>query len=492
MQDSTPSPGLPAVLARRWPTVVLAVILAAGAAFGVSKLQHKRYSATASLVFGERGPAAELLSTRSNSDSANDAQRRAATTVELVAGRDVVNRTAGVVHRSPDGVAGDVKVQGKGLSNVVTVTASERTPSGAARLANTYARQYILLRRESGQAQLRAAERVLKARLAALSPDEQSGDSGSLLRQRLAELAIADPDGPEPVQIAEQAFSPKHPTSPNVRLNVGLGAVLGLLLGLGIATLRERSDRRLVEPQEQSEAYRLPILGELPRTKSLDQAPEALRGLQARLRHLHFEEEIRSLLITSARPGEGVSTVAWHMAADASESANRRVLLIEADMRNPNVATRRELAPSPGLADVLTGQVRVEDAIQNAANAQNGSHRQFDVLTASPPPADSEEFMPYAAMESDRMRELLRWAVERYDMVVIDAPSPNRVADAIPLAAQVDGVLVVSRTGVVTRDEAERLREVLRGVGATVLGLVVNPSAWPWQRNERTKGRVAS
>jgi polysaccharide biosynthesis transport protein len=492
MPDTTPTPGLPAVLARRWPTVVLAVLLASAAAFGISKLQPKRYSATASLVFGERGPAADLLSSRSSSDSSNDAQRRAATTVELVAGRDVVNRTAAIVHRSPDAVAEDVKVSGKGLSNVVTVQASDRSPHRAARLANTYARQYILLRREAGQTQLNAAERVLKARLDALSPEERDADSGRLLRQRLAELAIADPNGPEPVQIAEQAYAPKHPTSPNVQLNVGLGALLGLIVGLGLATLRERSDRRLVGPQQQSEAYRLPILGELPRMGPLERAPEALRALQARLRHLHLEEEIRSVLVTSARSGEGVSTVAWHMAAGAAESPDRRVLLIEADMRTPSVALRTGLNPSPGLADVLEGRVSVEDAIQYGVNSDNGHRRQLDVLVASPPAPDADDFMAYAAMESDRMRELLRWAVERYELVVIDAPSPNQVADAIPLAAQADGVLVVSRTGAVTRHEAESLREVLRGVGASVLGLVVNPSAWAWKRpSVRRSSRVA-
>ena len=184
-RDRSGTPDLLRIIRRRWLTIVAAIVLTAGAAFGLSQIQEKRYSATAALVFGDPS----FLGQKS-SGANSDPERVAATTVELVAARDVVNRTARQLKRSPSDVAKAVDVQGKGVSNVVSVTASDPDPRGAAQLANTYVTQYIELRREADQAELDAAQRALKGKLDAIPSSQRDTGIGKLLQERLDELEV--------------------------------------------------------------------------------------------------------------------------------------------------------------------------------------------------------------------------------------------------------------------------------------------------------------
>jgi Mrp family chromosome partitioning ATPase len=472
-RERSATPDLLRIVRRRWLTIVVAALLAAAAAFGFSQLQQKTYSATASLVFGEQ---TDLLSGQSSSGSNADPERVAATTVELVAGRAVIDRTAEAVKRSPDYVATAVDVKAKGISNVVTVTAFASSPEFAAKLANVYANQYIDLRTESDQKDLEGAQKAIERRLRALTPEQQQTGVGRLLRERLNELEVQGPLQAGSVRVAEKAFEPDKPSSPNIALNTALGGLLGLLLGLGLATLRERVDSRLVEPEEQSDAYGLPILAALPAGRALENSREAFRGLQARLQHFHFGREIRCVLVTSSSPGEGTSTVAWQLASAAAVARDRRVLLIEADLRRPELAVKRGLAADPGLAQVVSGDRSLAESVQKPGSSNGSSVDSVpDVLTAGVPVArkSNDGAVAFDLLDTDAMADLLREADESYDYVVIDTPALGEVADAIPLVSQVDGVLVVSRRGKVTRSAAESLRDLLRGLGAPVLGVVL-------------------
>jgi Mrp family chromosome partitioning ATPase len=470
-RDSQATPDLLRIIRRRWPTIAAAVLLAAIAAFGLSQLQTKSYDATASLVFGDRSAALDLLG-QGSSSSGNDAERLAATMVELVSARDVVNRTAREVNRAPDKVDEAIQVEGKGVSNVVNVTASDPDPDFAAKLANTYAAQYIDLRRESDAADLQAAQDALQRKLDGLTTEQRNGDIGRLLRQRQNELEVEGPLNTGSVRVAQRAFVPEDPASPNTKLNTVLGALIGLLLGLGIATLRDRVDRRLMEPEDQSDAYGMPILAALPATRSLDGQTEQFRSLHARLEHFHFGREIRVVLVTSASDDEGTANVAWHLAAAAALRGDRRVLLIEANLRTPSLAAARGLEPGPGLLQVVSGATSLEHAVQQPP-AVNGDARerdsQPDVLTAG---ANGADGVPYDLLDANAVIEVLREADRQYDYVVVDSAPLGEVADAIPLVHHVDGVLVVSRRRKTTRTSAESLRELLRALSAPVLGVV--------------------
>ena len=261
-----------------------------------------------------------------------------------------------------------------------------------------------------------------------------------------------------------------------------MNGVLGLLVGLALAVmaalLMERLDRRLRDDGDAEEAYRLPILGQIPESKTLRTAgggmatapmdAEAFQMLRARLRYFNVDRELRSVLITSVGPGEGKTTVALNLAVAAARSEGFSVLLIEADMRRPQLATRAHVLPFPGLAEVLSNNVPASEAIQ-AVPASDRRAGRLDILVAGSAPPN-----PYELLESHRMEAVLKQFVEQYDLVIIDSPPNSIVSDAIPLMQRVSGVMVVSRLRQTTRDGAAALREQLASLKAPTLGVVVN------------------
>jgi receptor protein-tyrosine kinase len=249
------------------------------------------------------------------------------------------------------------------------------------------------------------------------------------------------------------------------------------MIGIALALLLERLDRRLRGVDEIAEQFGLPVLSVVPDSNSHSIAPSApLRGpmaeafqmLRTNLRYVNFEQEIRSIVVTSSVPGEGKSTVAWHLAR-ASAASGARTLLIEADLRHP-VLGEHVGASLSGLTDVLARTVPFESAIVQVSSGDlDESDSGLHLLTAGRIPPN-----PGALLDSTWMRSLLRSVEERYDLVVVDTPPVSIVADALPLCTQVSGVIVVARPLRTTRDGAKRLREQLTGIAAITLGVVVN------------------
>lgn len=192
--------------------------------------------------------------------------------------------------------------------------------------------------------------------------------------------------------------------------------------------------------------------------------------LRANLRYFNVDHPVATVLVTSAAPGDGKTTVAWNLAATAAEGG--RALLIEADLRKPSIAEGLGLLGAPGLSTVLAGQAEVEDVVQEISlrDQQNGRGlHTLRVLLAGPLPPN-----PSDLLESDRMRDLIATAERNYDLIVVDTPPTSLVSDAIPLMKQIGGVIVVGRIGKTTRDAASRLRSQLQNLDAPVLGIVVN------------------
>jgi capsular exopolysaccharide synthesis family protein len=266
---------------------------------------------------------------------------------------------------------------------------------------------------------------------------------------------------------------------------VVLGGVLGLVLGIGLAFLLDRLDRRMRDPREIEAAFRRPILGVIPKSRALARREnrkdgalpagdaEAFRMLRANLRYFNVDREIRSVLVTSPAPADGKSTIAWNLAS-AAAGTGAEVLLIEADLRHPSIArVFAHMDPKRGLTTVLSGYAALEEAIQKVTIHEreygSSSARVMNVLPAGPLPPN-----PVDLIESKRMRELVRQAQSDYDLVVIDTPPTSVVSDAIPLVKQVSGVIVVVRLGQSTREAVLHLRDQLEHLGAPTLGVVVN------------------
>jgi capsular exopolysaccharide synthesis family protein len=207
--------------------------------------------------------------------------------------------------------------------------------------------------------------------------------------------------------------------------------------------------------------------GDLP-----PEVAEAFRMLQMNLQYSR-NDPVRSVLVTSARSREGKTTVAWNLAS-AATSSGLAVALVEADMRRPSLADRYDLERVPGLAEVLSGDVSVAEALQAVLPLSreadgNGYFRRLDVLVAGSPPPD-----PWALMQSPAMERLLEELKRHHDLVVLDTPPIPHVADAISLLRRVDGVLVTASVNSTRDPEARRLRDHLQTLDARILGVVAN------------------
>lgn len=470
---------------RRAPLIVTLTLGLAAAALVLSLFQQKEYSATSSLLFRNPGFAEELFGT-SPSQTNPVPTREAATNERLVGLRVVAQRTAEILpDLSAEAISDMVAIESEGEAELVAVTATSPDPARAMKVANAFARQFIEFRADADKAKLLAAKAQAERSLARLSPSERAGASGQTLSrgaQKLGVLAALQTGNAELVQPADL---PTSPTSPKPLRNTVLGAILGLLSGVGLAFLLERLNRRLRDPEEAQEAFGLPIIGTIPESKAIMASnqdgvaadlpfaeKESFSMLRASLRYFNVDREVRSVLVASYSAEVGKSTVSWNLARAAATSA--RVVIIEADLRNPSLAQQHRLDPGPGLAGLLTHQIGLDDAIQTqpVAMGSNGTAqagRSLDVIVSGSRPPNPAELI-----ESRMMGETLDQLAQLYDLIVIDTAPIGVVADAYSLVRKVDGVIAVARMGRTTRDSARHLREQIGRLDAPILGVVAN------------------
>ena len=462
-----------AIARRNLLLLLLCVVLVPTAALVFSLLQTPQYTASASLLFGTQGSDLQLFGIVPLTDT--DPQREAATNLKLVSVDQVATRTARALDESnltTKDVSEKVAVTGEGESDLISVIATGESPTFAAQLANEFARQYISFSRETKSAKIRRAQGLIEAKLNELTPAERAGAIGQDLAQRARQLAMLATVQTGNAELAQPATPPTSPSSPKTMRNVALGILLGILLGIGLALLREQLDRRIRDLSDIEDVFDLPVLGTIPQSRAIrDSGPgselaptsmegEAFRMLRANLRYFNVDSQVTSILITSAAPQDGKTTIAWNVAL-AEARAGERVLFLDADLRQPMLAEHLGASVDDGLSLVLAGASKPAAAIQSIMGV--------DLLPAGPPPPNPAELI-----ESKRMSELLTWAEREYDRVIVDTPPAAVVADAVSLFGRVSGVVIVTRLQRSPRDAATFLHDQLVNTGAPVLGIVIN------------------
>jgi capsular exopolysaccharide synthesis family protein len=294
------------------------------------------------------------------------------------------------------------------------------------------------------------------------------------LLQREKELQVLANSRGNNVRLVEHAGIPGAPFSPNVRRSTMLGGLAGLLLALGLVVSLDYIDDTVKTADDVTRKLGLACLGLVPAVNDGGSRPvlsseasgqfgEAIRSLRTSVAFCSPLEGNTLLLITSAQPLEGKTTTACNLAA-ALAYGGSRVLLIDADMRRPSVHDGFHLENGTGLADLLDGRARLQDAVRRLSDPD------IWVMTAGTIPANPSELLGSA-----RMDELLaHLRAGPFDWVVIDSPPVLAVTDAAVLAPRVSGVAFVLGAGMTRRRFADRAIDTVAATKARILGAVLN------------------
>jgi polysaccharide biosynthesis transport protein len=470
------------MLRRRWPIILVCMIAAGGVAFFIEHGKPKQYSATATLLFQDPNLSAEFGGA-SLFQQSSDPTSQAATNLGLVTSRNIAASTAQALGKpaTEGAVSAAVSAAGVGTSNLVSVTAKNGDPDEAAKIANTYAQTFIKSRQQAYRNTVLQARQLVLNQITQLSKTPgNAAQIRSLNAQANKLLSLAALQSGNVEQVAT-ATPPAGPSSPHVKEITVLGILLGLLIGLGIALLVDQLDKTIKSLDEAEDMLDTPLLGSVPDSRPLSRSighaeldnrsdVEPFDTIATNLRYLDVERPVRSVVVTSAQPGDGKTTVAWNVSAAAARTG-ASVLLIEADLRRPQMASRGEYSNTEGLSTLLAGMSTLEETVLTveSPHEEAGANAQFDLILAGPTPPN-----PIGLLESPTMQALLREMQERYDLVVLDSPPVAPVADAIPLTQSVDGVLIVVRPGQTRRDTLSSLQVQFANVGAPLLGMVAN------------------
>lgn len=374
-----------------------------------------------------------------------------------------------------------VNVEQVGLSNIGKVTVRADNRDDAQRIANSWGKVFINQRRQADQAKLGEAIDLLNARLDATPATEQRTSVTRQTRAQLQRLELLKSVQDGNAEVVQPAGRPDQPFTPRKKRAAAIAAVLGALLGLGIASISRALDRRLKTPEEVSELLGVPVVAELsPAVFRRDatlvagtggavaeswKATEEFRTLATNLRYLGVDRQRRSVAVTSAAPAEGKTTTVSNLALTLAKMG-RRTALIDADLRRGRLHSVFGLDPQVGLSSVAAGFTSADEAWSTVTLQPEGT--ELAVLPAGPPPPD-----PVQILESSSIVELTTEAIATHDYVLVDTPPALVVSDAVAIAQMVDAVLVVVRLGKTTRDQLKRLMTSLDQVGVRPIGAVV-------------------
>jgi capsular exopolysaccharide synthesis family protein len=509
------------ILRRRWLLIVTLVVLVGAAAMIWSLQRPPSYRATTSILvrpitsdqFGGQVRPDQLL------NMANEQQ--------VVLSTPVAAKVVAALHanETPEKLLERVSVDVPAKSLVLAIGFSDPVPRDAQRGANEVAKAYLDIRSGDVRRQITTSVASLERQVKILgqqrqqqsdiinNPDTTTSQRQSAqglrdtivtqiqaLNQKIADLRQLSP---APGTIIQPAALPTTRSSPNHKVDLGIGLAVGLLLGVVVALVRDRTDTRLRGPDDLAERLDRPVLAQIPqfprwrrsgrlrlRRQSKDSLvtlehpdspiAEAYRTLRIRLARLARQLDIKTVMVVSAGAGEGKSTTAANLAVVMAESG-RNVLLISADLRRPRVHELFALPNKSGLSNLLMNE---NDASRRATAAKDREDKEKEfvaelwsvtpnlwlILSGPLPPH------PSSLMDSDAMRQLLKERRDLFDFVLLDCPPALVVADSLALAPLVDAVLAVADAKTSSRSAVSQLGEQLEQVGGKLIGCVLNRS----------------
>jgi capsular exopolysaccharide synthesis family protein len=457
---------------------LIVLVVSFGAAAAVTFLLPKQYEATATLFVGDNRPVA----TGANSVPLDEVL--AQTYRELLATPQIAARVAKQLRLPESTVSNAVSFDIATGTHLIKVTAGDRDPRRAARVANAYAQTFVANR--GGDAARRDGSRLaslnrqmdrLAAQAAGLRRSRSPADRAKaiaaqnrleILRQTTLSLVQNDTLQGSNVTLASGAVIPTTPARPKPKLYLALGAALALLLAAGAAFIANALDRRLRSPQEVAQLFDVPLLATIPAVKSTEPSAEA--GIRDALEFLRVnlnlvsdpEEPVCMVAVVGAVAGVGKTFVAANLATQLSR-AGESVVAIDADVRRPALARAMAAdSSSPGLTDALAGSRNVTDLIRATPSG------------AGIVPAGSVPGEPALYVTRTRIGRALSDLRSSANYILVDTPPILASAETSIISSLVDGVILV-----VSMEDADRrallaARDQLLKSKTRILGVVAN------------------
>jgi capsular polysaccharide biosynthesis protein/Mrp family chromosome partitioning ATPase len=492
MDSSTDVSDYLGMLRRHWWVVLAFALAGVGGAVLVTHLQPKIYESATSVLVQPAGQDTNVVGGRTKGDINLDTEAQLVRSTAVAVGAAELLRTA----TPPDELAHQVAVEVPANTAVLVVTFTAGDPESARAGSHAFAEAYLRNREESAKADLNAQISALNAkvkqlsatltqvngRLAALSdgsPLRPNLESQRVTTQnqlnnlsgKLNDLTTATVTGGK---IISDAQLPDTPTKPDPMLNLATGAMVGLLLGFGVALLRERLDRRVRTVADVSRRARVPVLAELTGATRLDAVlpPHEPGGRTFnRLRNevvASLGPDDKVVVVAGASRGVASTLVAANLAAALARTGSD-VTLVGAHLPDSvadtaPLATIFGVAATPGLSDVLAGRVGLADAVQHAPRIPS-----LRVITTGGIASAA------GLMQSQGLRDALDLLSARPGYVVIEAPATSSSADAQSLASLADAAIIAVELRRTRRPDVSDAAEQLRRVGTPLLGTVVVP-----------------
>jgi Mrp family chromosome partitioning ATPase len=492
---------------RKWIIVVMLVVVPV-TAIVISAVQKEEYQATTQVLINRANIVSAITNVTDPSTLGTDPTRFLATQSDVAQSPTLAKRVVAAA-RIP-GITGTELLAASNVSpasnaDILNISVSNARPSYAIRLANVYAEQYTLFKTDLDTSRINDALTTLRSRISALAKAGVPATSPSYAtllddQSRLETVGRLLANNTQVVRSADHTVKVR----PRTRRNALLGALFGVILGIGLSFVAEALDRRVKSANETEAILGLPLLARIPRpTRRLEKAnrlvtiaqpksidAESFRKLQTNLEFVNLERQARKIAVTSAGAQEGKSTTIANLGVVLAR-AGRKVALVDLDLRRPFLEKFFAVPAAPGVTDVALGHAGLADALRpipirgaspippadapmpaaSSVAATNGGTPHggaLNLLPAGTRLSDPGEFIAHAGI-----RPVLDQLAEEFDYILLDTPPFVAVGDTMALSPHVDAIVVVTRLRFVPRSLLRDLARQLDTCQAAPLGYVL-------------------
>lgn len=509
------------VLYRRKRIVIVTFVIVALATVGFTLHEQRLYTAKAQVVLSNQNLASALTNTEQFTGVTVTPTYLAQTQADVARSPELARLTLSAANfrETPATFLANSTVAPLADANLLVFSVTDRAPAKARALASAYAQQYVSFSRGIATAALVRARQELQAAMASNVGNKSLHAQLVAKDQQLATLEALETSTATVVSTGSAAVQ----TQPKMLRNVAVGIIVGLVLGIGLASLWDVLDTRARSGEEIEELLEAPILGSLaaPPRRMFERgelamladpggaSAEAFRILRTQVDLARMGRDCRTIMVTSCMSGEGKSTTVANLAV-AMAAAGHRVAAVDLDLRGAQL--HRFMAPqstTSGVTEVALGDVALDDALVRVTEAVPLGSVGVRPVDGHPHDLDAEAqaiLWPYrdAALDDSLMflpagvappnpgefsdspglGLILTALRDRFDTVLIDTPPAMSVGDALALSQRVDAILVVARVDLVGRPLLKQLRRRLAASPARLMGVIVTgvrarPRAYP-------------